>query len=352
MNKTKKTIISSVLTVLLVLLILAPAGSILSDKFSDNNFLDRQNVKEFYSLPKNSIDVLIGGNSQILAGYCAPQIFEESGITSFGLGTCSQPVYASYYWLKEALKTQSPKVYMLEVSGLYGKTGDAFYIKAFSEMKNNLNKFEAAKNITDGIFSEEFAAYFSDIYRYASRWHDLKKGDYGFIRGTVEKSYLGYAALEQTYDKSENINPADYPVKACTKTEPFVQEENEIYLRKIVELCREKGIEVALFKTVKESWTDEMYTAVKKLADDLDVKYFDMNTEDVYKSLNIDCKTDFYDPDHLNYIGAKKTAKAYIDFLTENFELTDHRGDAQGEFFKEVYNEYSEYCKGITENDD
>ena len=40
MNKTKKTIISSVLTVLLVLLILAPAGSILSDNFSDNKFLD------------------------------------------------------------------------------------------------------------------------------------------------------------------------------------------------------------------------------------------------------------------------------------------------------------------------
>ena len=349
MNTTKKTIISAVLTIILVFIILAPAGSILSDKFSGTNFLDRQNGKEFYSLPKNSIDVLIGGNSQILAGYCAPQIFNESGITSFGLGTCSQPVYTSYYWLKEALKTQSPKVYLLEVSGLYGKTGDAFYIKALSEMKNNLNKVEAAKNITDGIFSEEFFAYFSDIYRYSSRWNALKKGDYGFVRGTMEKSYLGYAALEQTYSKSDNINPDDYPVKLTDKTEPFAKEENEIYLRKIVELCKENNIEVALFKTVKESWTDEMYTAVKNLADDLGVMYFDMNTEEVFKSLSINCDTDFYDPDHLNYIGAAKTANAYIEFLTENFELEDHRNDEQGEFFSKVYNEYANYCNSITE---
>lgn len=347
-NKTKKTIISSILTIILVLLILAPAGSILSDKFSDNNFLDRQNGKEFYSLPKNSIDVLVGGNSQILAGYCAPQIFNESGITSFGLGTCSQPIYASYYWLKEALKTQSPKVYLLEVSGLYGKTGDAFYIKALAEMKNNLNKVEAARNITDGIFSEEFFAYFSDIYRYSSRWSDLKKGDYGFIRGTMEKSYLGYAALEQTYDESENINPKDYPVRLTDKTEPFAQDENEVYLRKIVDLCKENNIQFALFKTVKESWTDEMHTAVKNLADELNVQFFDMNTEDVFSSLDINCATDFYDPDHLNYIGAAKTAKAYIKFLTESFELTDHRNDEKGKFFADVYNEYSAYCKSIT----
>lgn len=351
MNKTKKSIISAILTIILVLIVLAPAGSILSDKFSGNNFLDRQNGKEFYSLPKNSIDALIGGNSQIMAGYCAPQIFAESGITSFGLGTCSQPIYASYYWLKEALKTQSPKVYLLEVSGMYGKTGDAFYIKAFSEMKNNLNKFEAAKNITDGIFSEEFAAYFSDIYRYSSRWNSLKKGDYGFVRGTMEKTYLGYAALEQTYDKSENINPDDYPVKLSDKAEPFVQLENEVYLRKIVELCKENNIEIALFKTVKESWTDEMYTAIKNLADELDVKYFDMNTQEVFSNLGIDCANDFYDPDHLNYKGAKKTAQEYVKFLNANFTLEDHRNDEIGEFFNEVYNEYTEYCNSITENE-
>lgn len=346
-NKTKRTLIYALLTIMLAMIVLAPAGNILADKFSDKNFLDRQNGQEFYSLPKNSVDVLIGGNSQVLAGYCAPEIYNQSGYTTFALGTCSQPIYATYYWLKEALKYQTPKVYLLEVSGLFGKTGDSFYIKAFAEMKIGFNKFEAVKNITDGVFTDEFAAYFSDLYRYNSRWNDLHKPDYAFIKGTEKKSYLGFASPEKTYSLSENIKKESYPVKLSSTAEAFTQEENEIYARKIVELCKENNIEVAFFKTVKESWTDEMYTATKNLADELGILYFDMNREDIIEELDIDYQNDFFDPDHFNYKGASKTAYRYVEFLNDNFSLTDHRNDEIGVFYNETYNKYKNYIESI-----
>lgn len=346
-NKTKRTLIYTIVTILLVIAVLAPAGSILGNKYSDNNFLDRQNAREFYKLPKNTVDVLIGGNSQILSGSCSPGIYAKSGITAYTLGTCNQPVYASYYWLKEALNYQKPKVYLLEVSGLYGAVGDSYYVKAFSEMKTNINKFEAVRNVTDGILTDEFVAYFSDLYRYSSRWNELKKGDYAFIRGVEEQSYLGYAAIRQTYEGAENISYDSYPVKLSNTEKPFSQEENEIYVRKIVELCKQEGINVALFKTVKESWTDEEYTAVKNLADELGVKYFDMNVKENLDKLNIDFQHDFFDPDHLNYLGASKCVDAYIEFLKENFQLADHRKDSRYAEFDKKYAAYIDYCESI-----
>ena len=43
------------------------------------------------------------------------QLYEEQGISSYNLGVMSQPMIGTYYWFKEALKTQNMKLAVIEI---------------------------------------------------------------------------------------------------------------------------------------------------------------------------------------------------------------------------------------------
>ena len=55
----------------------------------------------------------------------------------------------------------------------------------------------------------------------------------------------------------------------------------------------------------------------------------------------IDLQTDFRDADHLNYLGAKKATDYMIDYLKDNYQLADHRGDQKYRLWEEMEYDYS-----------
>ena len=68
----------------------------------------------YYQQPKDSIDVLVIGTSMGYAGINTNVLWEEFGIASYILCSAEQPFWISYYTLQEALKTQHPKVILLD----------------------------------------------------------------------------------------------------------------------------------------------------------------------------------------------------------------------------------------------
>ena len=74
--------------------------------------------KTFYKLPKNSIDVLFIGNSHVYSTF-QPQIMNDIiPIHSYIVGSDAENVVFSYFELSEVLKTQKPKVVVLETFAL------------------------------------------------------------------------------------------------------------------------------------------------------------------------------------------------------------------------------------------
>lgn len=339
-RKDINKIISAVLTVVVVLIAALSAGNVLQNKFSDKYFLDRQNIKNFYDLPKNSIEVFVTGSSQIISGVSSPELYNEFGIAAYALGTCSQPVRAGYYWFSEMLKTQSPKVFIYEVSALYYPDKNEFsHARAFTDMKNtSLNKFNGLKELTDGD-AEEMLTYYSSVYGYHSRWKELAKDDYAFADGVYKDSYLGFSILNQTY---ENENTRNNFIVSYTDNKTEVQEEVYLeYLRGMKEICDEEGITMILLKTPRTDWTSEEHSAIKDLADNLGLEYIDLNTAEHFDKLSLDYVNDFMDFKHLNINGARKVTSYIGKHLKENFELSDCRNKKRSYFAKE-YAQYEE----------
>ncbi len=345
-SKNIKAVASIVITVILIFSVLAPVGVVLQDKFSTNKFLDRQNIQEFYSLEKNTIDLLCIGSSQIMNGFVAGEIYGNYGITAYGLGTCSQPVYAAYHWLLEAEKYQSPKMILYEVSRLYGDNLPINYVKAFTEMKNTSPvKLKALSGLD--LTAEEFASYYSDVYAFHSRFNELSKDDFTYLMGGNKQTYLGAALSERLFDEY-SLDEEDFSFDEGSDAAKIKDEENLVYFEKMVSYCQEKGIKLMLFKTTKEDWTSAHHTGVKQLADKYGLDFIDLNLEEAVTEMKLDFTNDFIDPEHYNYYGAIKATNYIGKFIAENYDLPDRReGSAYIESYGEKFKDYLHAVKNI-----
>jgi hypothetical protein len=99
------------------------------------------------------------------------------------------------------------------------------------------------------------------------------------------------------------------------------------YFDKLVNYCRENGIELVLFKTPKMSWTGSDFAQVQELADEYGLEYMDFNQQELLDAIGFDCDTDMKDEDHMSLCGAEKLSRYLSDYLVENFSMPDRRGD-------------------------
>lgn len=321
-------LLASVIAVLIISAFILHCISILvQDKFSDTIYLDRQNAEEFYSLEKNTVDVLAIGSSQVLAGFSAPDLYMNYGIASFGLGTCNQPLLGAYYWLLEALKTQKPKIVLLEMAALYGKNEkeEAAFFRSISIMKNTSKyKLQAVNDILKFFESADKLSYFSSLYKFHSRWEEIDKNDYLFLMNLEQPTYDGAAVINRIV--KDKLNSADYYVEKTNEaTEP--EEDRVFYLEKITKLCSDNEIELILFKTPKQTWGSKYYTYVSQFAEKFGMSFIDFNIKELVETIDLDFKMDFTDKSHLNATGAQKLTNSLGKYLSENYNLEDRRGD-------------------------
>ena len=74
---------------------------------------------QFYKMEKDTLDVLFFGASVAVNSFSPQELYNNFGITSYNLGSEQQSIFLSYFWLKEALTYQSPKVVVLDTLYLF-----------------------------------------------------------------------------------------------------------------------------------------------------------------------------------------------------------------------------------------
>jgi hypothetical protein len=99
-------------------------------------------------------------------------------------------------------------------------------------------------------------------------------------------------------------------------------------------LCEENGVELILMKaptnTPQWYWYESWDRAVEAYAQEHGLRYY--NFLNNIEEIGLDYTTDTYDQGgHLNLSGAEKLSKYFGKIMTEELDLTDHRGDAKYE---------------------
>ncbi len=274
-----------------------------------------------YDLEKNTADVLFLGSSHTYASFCPQVLYDEHGITSYNLGMGNQNLVLNYYWLKEALRTQSPSVVVLECIFAFERFHNASNTSE-SACQKSLNYMHWTRNRIDAIRalceiepeSYEWESFIPNI-RYHDRWKELHEED--FTAGEIAKrsGLMGYTAAFRYYCNIEDYKPYD-PDREETEAAQMVPAMRD-YMERIADLCREKKIRLILTLTPSTDATLSKHLAIQAFAKEQGVEFFDFNTTDVIEEMQYDFKKDNADEEHPSVWGAQKVTHRFGLYLTD-----------------------------------
>ena len=109
---------------------------------------------------------------------------------------------------------------------------------------------------------------------------------------------------------------------------------------KITKLCKENNIKLVLIKapSVYPYWYDEYDAQMKEYSKRHNIDYYNLVEE--AENIGLDYSSDTYDGGlHLNLQGATKLSKYFAERLSQNYNLTNYRGD---KVYEEKLNQYKE----------
>lgn len=256
-------------------------------------------VGGYFNEPDESIELIGFGSSHM---YCSvnPAVMADYGISAYVLATQQQPLCATYYYMRDALKTQKPDVFILEthmVNRTVGEIEDSVIADATEPMPTSLNKLRMIHSLV--AEKENKVPYYLTLFRYGSRWSELTRDDLSFKRRTLQDEHRGYVYL------TDATAVAPTPLPESTEHVEINARDLE-YLECMVTLCEENGIRLILLSapTTMDQESYNNHCAVKRYAQDRGLEFIDANM--LTEELSLDYSTDFYDPNHLNLSGSTK----------------------------------------------
>lgn len=319
----KKSFVKVTLFILLLALLFSVFSGIYSFKFGDGIC----GIQAFYEQEKNSIDVVFVGSSAIYENVNTGVLWEKHGLSAFDLAASSQPMWNSYYYIKECFKTQTPKLVVLDMNAVrtdahvddeVTSPATSTAIKSTYGMKPSIDKIKAITVSADESYWADLLLAFPT---YHMRYEDLTREDYLPYK---DNEYFKYW---KGFSLTADITPFDTPTGFETDEIGSISEKTEYYLREIISLCKENGTQLLLIKTpyLISEQDQAKYNRVQQIADETQTPFVNFN--EYYDDIGIDFSTDFSDTVHMSYIGSERFSEYLGQYITQRYDLPDHRGD-------------------------
>ena len=267
-------------------------------------------VKGYSLLNNNSIDVLFLGASQTFYAVDAGKLTNEYNISSYDFASTSQRITITPYYLSEALKTQNPKLAMVEVCHIFD-SNQSIDTKVlswnYSPTPPSILKYQSVYNVLDGDAIKAFEYTYVPLLLYHDRWssiNDKRHGgehDIDFVfhpENYIDSSSRGFIAHDRIEKREIVFEKSDNSLKN-------IPAENVNAIHIIKEICSKNNIELVFFKAPASNWTQGESQSVKQFMRENKLIFVDLN--DYLKEIGINGEMDFFDKKHLNNSGAEKT---------------------------------------------
>lgn len=329
----KKTKILKVVAFITLLAIIVVSVTDLLKYKRYGSWPNTKTVVEMYQLPTNSIDVVSLGPSSNMCSFDGLRLYGEYGVSAYNLGTTQQPVIASYYLLKDFLKTQTPKIVYLEMLCCFRKNDEANYRQVFDHMKFSRDKIKAVSEHAkvEGAYST--ASYIFPLLQYHTRWKEVTQDNFN---DEAANSIWANGYLLKSYVKDERYGG----VSKIGNDRREMEDEAKEYLPKIIELCKSNGIELVLYSIPSKTYDGSMYNTCLDIAREYGVTYVPLFTTKSLAETGFSFATDTEGGNHPNSRGAAKITEKLYAVGKELVDLTDHRGDPNYAWLDEDYQRY------------
>lgn len=266
--------------------------------------------------PRDSIDVLVLGDSESFCSISPLQLWGEQGITSYVCGTSGQILPLTRSLLLSALSKQHPKVVVLETNCLFRPFRPGFALNRALQ-----DKFP--------------------VFEYHNRWKKLRAEDLVYSPQTTWTHELkGFRIKKDTIaaDPSGYMAPTD-------ELAPMPRL-SELYLRSIARICRDNGTRLVLVSTPSTvNWNTARHNRTQLLAGELGIDYIDFNMGS--QRVEIDWATDTCDKgDHLNIYGAQKVTSKLGEILRATYQVPSHANEKAYASWNDAYTRYAKQLAG------
>ena len=305
--------------------------------------------KAYRGEPRDSIDTVFIGNSDIYRAISPVDLFHQTGITSAIAGRPNKQLSEVPGNIRDILRYQNPKTIVLETDCMFSGTNPGFK-KGISPLEAEAAKADVAgqapskatnadvagqapSKATDTAHQNIFAKckallqegdsaflaalnYKFPLVKYHDNWKHLKLTTFLQPRGKYHFSNKGmaYANTVKAYPFGNEY------MQLSGGKHAMLSEEKLDQFQKIYDLCDRNGIRLVLLTVPSaNTWNKGKSDTVKQLAKKYDLTYYDYNRQ---LPAGFNWVTDSKDGgNHLNYAGASAVTKDLAKKLTDDLTM-------------------------------
>lgn len=306
-------------------------------------------MNEFYEQDKDTVDVVYFGSSATQRGFVVPIAFHDEGVAAYSIACGSQPFILTKYLIEESLKTQTPKVFIVELRGACKGPEDLWDV-AVRRVVDNMNfsstKRDAIQKVMD--YSEDYdngidetgLSYYFTLFKYHSRWNPSLQPKYL----TNVDYYKGYTLDWGVCFRCREISPKVYDEKNIIPIAP----ETEKALNELLDYCDTLENSKVLFVVSPYEASLKGMGKInysKNIVESRGYEVLNFISQEAREDLGLNDKTCYYNREHLNYHGSLKYTKYISEYVKENYSVPDRRGDVDYDSWEKQYERLQENLK-------
>lgn len=347
---------------LFVILFIFLSGAFIPRTGTTEDGMESRISKAYRGEPRDSIDTVFIGNSDIYRAISPVDLFHQTGITSAIAGRPNKQLSEVPGDIRDILRYQNPKTIVLETDCMFSGTNPGFK-KGISPLEAEAAKLDVAgqapskatnadvagqvpskatdadvagqtpSKATDAAHQNIFAKckallqegdsaflaalnYKFPLVKYHDNWKHLKLTTFLQPRGKYHFSNKGmaYANTVKAYPFGNEY------MQLSGGKHAMLSEEKLDQFQKIYDLCDRNGIRLVLLTVPSaNTWNKGKSDTVKQLAKKYDLTYYDYNRQ---LPAGFNWVTDSKDGgNHLNYAGASAVTKDLAKKLTDDLTM-------------------------------
>ena len=300
---------------------------------------DEDRITGFFREPKNSLDVVLIGASDISRAFCPGLAYKEYGITSYPFTINGDAVQVWQAQLDETLKRQHPDVIVIEVNGaLYSSQDEEeyhMYQTAVERMALHLPLLSGSRiSLIDRYVAStgktgDFLRLLFPLYEYHSNQPGGIRSALATIRSNIlfsedNEGVLTLRGFETVTGKTQ-IGELVPDIEKSDKTEEL-DPAYEKALRRFLSHCRKRHPKTNLLFVrtphlfeKNNAYMQKVFYRTNRIGQVIEeYGYPFLNFEKRKQEVGINDETDFYDANHLNVSGMKKFTAYFSRYLLEH----------------------------------
>ena len=276
-------------------------------------------LRGFYLEEEDSLDVIFFGSSEIYQGVSSSEIYRTTGVTSYPYAFPYNPSELWCYGLKEVLKTQHPKVLVVEINGACYVDDVNVDYPAVRSLADSMPLSQNKIDLINDMATESKFSFYMPIMKYHSNW---KKNPFNLINPAIR----GYNLLKGNYLHAQNKPIYEGRFERDESRTPLTPKQEED-LNKFLDLCDESGIEHIVFtrfphvlSTQRSYDRYQKYRTIGLYVEERGYEYIDF--DEMTDEIGLDEDLHYYDGEHLNGYGQQIFTDWLAKYLVEKYNLS------------------------------